>query len=91
MIRNKKKNTYCRNDEFFPLIDGDPINLRCFSLKNNISTGVVVVLLMELSPRFVDVKQSRRRIFDARLNRSALRISSRTDRNFAILKNKNNF
>jgi hypothetical protein len=39
----------------------------------------------------VEVKHSRRRIFDAILNRSVLRISSETVRNFAILRNKNSF
>jgi hypothetical protein len=86
----EKKKTYCRNEQVFPVVPGDVLYLCCcFSLVYKISTGVVVILLMESSLIFVELKQSRRRIFDAILNRSELRISSNTARNFVILRNKN--
>jgi hypothetical protein len=50
-IKNKK-NTYDRNDTVFPVAAVDGVILifcrYCFSLVNNISTGVVVVLLLEI-------------------------------------------
>ena len=65
LIWNKNKiDTHCRNDKAF--VDEEAIVLCCwFSLINNISTGVVVVLLITISLIVVDIKQLRRRIFDA--------------------------
>lgn len=86
-----KTNTYGRIKEVFPANDGDAVDrcCACFSSKNNISTGVVVVLLIDNSLILVEFKQSRRRIFDERLNRSVLRTSKKAARNLDILRNNN--
>ena len=77
--------------EVFPVNDGDAFGRCCFSSVSNISVGVVTVFPMDISGIFEEVKQLRRRTFEAKLNRSVFRISSETDRNFAILIDKDRF